>query len=208
MRILVVEDEQDLNNVICNKLRASGYSVDSCLNGEDALDYIRVGRYDGVLMDIMLPKINGFEVVKMIRTVEDIVHGLDIGGNDYLIKPFSFEELLARIRVITRNKDQGYASVHTLADLKVDSAARTVYRGDREIELSPKEFALLEYMIINKGKVLSREAIEDHIYDVDYEGGSNVVNVYIRFLRRKIDEPFEKKLIHTVRGSGYVLKEE
>ena len=172
MRILVVEDEQDLNNVICNKLRASGYSVDSCLNGEDALDYIRVGRYDGVLMDIMLPKINGFEVVKMIRaegdrtpvlfltardTVEDIVHGLDIGGNDYL---------------------------------------------------SPKEFALLEYMIINKGKVLSREAIEDHIYDVDYEGGSNVVNVYIRFLRRKIDEPFEKKLIHTVRGSGYVLKEE
>ena len=191
MRILVVEDEQDLNNVICNKLRASGYSVDSCLNGEDALDYIRVGRYDGVLMDIMLPKINGFEVVKMIRaegdrtpvlfltardTVEDIVHGLDIGGNDYLIK--------------------------------VDSAARTVYRGDREIELSPKEFALLEYMIINKGKVLSREAIEDHIYDVDYEGGSNVVNVYIRFLRRKIDEPFEKKLIHTVRGSGYVLKEE
>ena len=139
MRILVVEDEQDLNNVICNKLRASGYSVDSCLNGEDALDYIRVGRYDGVLMDIMLPKINGFEVVKMIRaegdrtpvlfltardTVEDIVHGLDIGGNDYLIKPFSFEELLARIRVITRNKDQGYASVHTLADLKEDSAAR------------------------------------------------------------------------------------
>lgn len=223
MRILVVEDEQDLNNVICNKLRASGYSVDSCLNGEDALDYIRVGSYDGVLMDIMLPKINGFEVVKMIRaegdrtpvlfltardTVEDIVHGLDIGGNDYLIKPFSFEELLARIRVITRNKDQGYASVHTLADLKVDSAARTVYRGDREIELSPKEFALLEYMIINKGKVLSREAIEDHIYDVDYEGGSNVVNVYIRFLRRKIDEPFEKKLIHTVRGSGYVLKKE
>ena len=203
MRILVVEDEQDLNNVICNKLRASGYSVDSCLNGEDALDYIRVGSYDGVLMDIMLPKINGFEVVKMIRA-----EGLDIGGNDYLIKPFSFEELLARIRVITRNKDQGYASVHTLADLKVDSAARTVYRGDREIELSPKEFALLEYMIINKGKVLSREAIEDHIYDVDYEGGSNVVNVYIRFLRRKIDEPFEKKLIHTVRGSGYVLKEE
>ena len=211
MRILVVEDEQDLNNVICNKLRASGYSVDSCLNGEDALDYIRVGSYDGVLMDIMLPKINGFEVVKMIRaegdrtpvlfltardTVADIVHGLDIGGNDYLIKPFSFEELLARIRVITRNKDQGYASVHTLADL------------NREIELSPKEFALLEYMIINKGKVLSREAIEDHIYDVDYEGGSNVVNVYIRFLRRKIDEPFEKKLIHTVRGSGYVLKEE
>ena len=129
-------------------------------------------------MDIMLPKINGFEVVKMIRaegdrtpvlfltardTVEDIVHGLDIGGNDYLIKPFSFEELLARIRVITRNKDQGYASVHTLADLKVDSAARTVYRGDREIELSPKEFALLEYMIINKGGIEPRGHRGSHI---------------------------------------------
>ncbi len=223
MRILVVEDERDLNNVICNKLKASGYSVDSCLNGEDALDYIHAGRYDGVLMDIMLPKINGFEVVKRLRAegdrtpvlfltardaVEDIVHGLDIGGNDYLIKPFSFDELLARIRVMVRSKEQGYASVHTLADLRLDSAARTVYRGDTEIELSPKEFALLEYMIINKGKVLSREAIEDHIYDADYEGGSNVVNVYIRFLRRKIDEPFEKKLIHTVRGAGYVLKEE
>lgn len=153
MRILVVEDEQDLNNVICNKLRASGYSVDSCLNGEDALDYIRVGSYDGVLMDIMLPKINGFEVVKMIRaegdrtpvlfltardTVEDIVHGLDIGGNDYLIKPFSFEELLGAHTRDNPQQGQGYASVHTLADLKVDSAARTVYRGDREIELSPK----------------------------------------------------------------------
>jgi len=222
MRILVAEDERDLNNVICNKLRASGYSVDACFNGTDALDYILFHRYDGVLMDIMMPGMDGYEVVRRLReknnatpvlfltardSTEDIVKGLDMGANDYLIKPFSFDELLARIRVMTRNVAV-YNGIHTVADLTVDSAARTVKRGKDIIDLSPKEFALLEYLIINKGTVLSRESIEDHIYDVDYEGGSNVVNVYIRFLRRKIDEPYDVKLIHTVRGAGYVLREE
>lgn len=222
MRILVAEDERDLNNVICNKLRASGYSVDACFNGTDALDYILFHRYDGVLMDIMMPGMDGYEVVRRLReknnatpvlfltardSTEDIVKGLDMGANDYLIKPFSFDELLARIRVMTRNVAV-YNGIHTVADLTVDSAARTVKRGNDMIDLSPKEFALLEYLIINKGTVLSRESIEDHIYDVDYEGGSNVVNVYIRFLRRKIDEPYDVKLIHTVRGAGYVLREE
>ena len=222
MRILVAEDERDLNNVICNKLRASGYSVDACFNGIDALDHILLHRYDGVLMDIMMPGMDGYEVVRRLReknnatpvlfltardSTEDIVKGLDMGANDYLIKPFSFDELLARIRVMTRNV-AAHTSVYTVADLTVDSAARTVKRGKDIIDLSPKEFALLEYLIINKGTVLSRESIEDHIYDVDYEGGSNVVNVYIRFLRRKIDEPYDVKLIHTVRGAGYVLREE
>ncbi len=222
MRILVAEDERDLNNVICNKLRASGYSVDACFNGTDALDYILFNRYDGVLMDIMMLGMDGYEVVRQLReknnatpvlfltardSIEDIVKGLDMGANDYLIKPFSFDELLARIRVMTRNV-ASYTNVHTVADLTVDCAARIVKRGDDIIDLSPKEFALLEYLIINKGTVLSREVIEDHIYDVDYEGGSNVVNVYIRFLRRKIDEPYDVKLIHTVRGAGYVLREE
>jgi len=222
MRILVAEDERDLNNVICNKLRASGYSVDGCFNGTDALEHILSNRYDGVLMDIMMPGMDGYEVVRRLReknnatpvlfltardSTEDIVKGLDMGANDYLIKPFSFDELLARIRVMTRNVAV-YNGIHTVADLTVDSAARTVKRGKDIIDLSPKEFALLEYLIINKGTVLSRESIEDHIYDVDYEGGSNVVNVYIRFLRRKIDEPYDVKLIHTVRGAGYVLREE
>ena len=222
MRILVAEDERDLNNVICNKLRASGYSVDACFNGTDALEHILMNRYDGVLMDIMMPGMDGYEVVRRLRdkndmtpvlfltardSTEDIVKGLDMGANDYLIKPFSFDELLARIRVMTRSVP-AHTSVYTVADLTVDCASRTVKRGEDTIDLSPKEFAMLEYMIVNKGVVLSRESIEDHIYDVDYEGGSNVVNVYIRFLRRKIDEPYEKKLIHTVRGAGYVLREE
>lgn len=222
MRILVAEDERDLNNVICNKLRASGYSVDACFNGTDALHYILLNRYDGVLLDIMMPGMDGYEVVQRLRekndatpilfltardSTEDIVRGLDTGANDYLIKPFSFDELLARIRVMTRSTS-AHNSVYTIADLTVDSASRIVKRGNDVIDLSPKEFALLEYMIINKGVVLSREVIEDHIYDVGYEGGSNVVNVYIRFLRRKVDEPYEVKLIHTVRGVGYVLREE
>ena len=222
MRILVAEDERDLNNVICNKLRASGYSVDACFNGTDALEHILMNRYDGVLMDIMMPGMDGYEVVRRLRdkndmtpvlfltardSTEDIVKGLDMGANDYLIKPFSFDELLARIRVMTRSVP-AHTSVYTVADLTVDCASRTVKRGEDTIDLSPKEFAMLEYMIVNKGVVLSRESIEDHIYDVDYEGGSNVVNVYIRFLRRKIDEPYDTKLIHTVRGAGYVLRSE
>jgi len=222
MRILVAEDERDLNNVICNKLRASGYSVDACFNGTDAFDYILMNNYDGVLMDIMMPGMDGYEVVRKLReknnmtpvlfltardSTEDIVKGLDMGANDYLIKPFAFDELLARIRVMTRSMS-AHTTVYTVADLSVDCAARTVKRGNDTIDLSPKEFALLKYLVENKGVVLSREEIEDHIYDVDYEGESNVVNVYIRFLRRKIDEPYDVKLIHTVRGAGYVLREE
>ena len=221
-KILIVDDEPGICYILETVLKSAGFDVKTAATGAAALTVAESNCPDVVLLDLGLPDMDGMDVLCSLRAWAKVpvivvsargnesakVAALENGADDYISKPFGTQELLARIRVITRNKDQGYASVHTLADLKVDSAARTVYRRDREIELSPKEFALLEYMIINKGKVLSREAIEDHIYDVDYEGGSNVVNVYIRFLRRKIDEPFEKKLIHTVRGSGYVLKEE
>lgn len=223
MRLLVAEDEQDLNNVISNKLKSVGYSVDSCLNGEDALAYATVSKYDAILLDVMMPKMDGWEVLKSMRergnatpilfltardSVDDRVKGLDMGANDYLVKPFAFDELLARIRVLTRTGAGAASSVYTVGDLKVDGVTRVVRRGGKVIELSPKEFALLEHLAANRGKVLSRDNIAEHIYNMDYEGGSNVIDVYIRFLRKKIDDPYEKKLIHTVRGAGYVLKEE
>lgn len=223
MRILLAEDERDLNRVIKRKLEAEGYGVDACLNGEDALGCIDMTDYDAVILDIMMPRINGLEVLRRLRasgdktpvlfltardTVSDRVTGLDMGANDYLIKPFSFDELMARIRVLTREKTGDVTNVFTARDLEVDISRHTVKRGERDIALSAKEFAVLEYLIRNKGIVLSREKIENHIWNFDYEGGSNVVDVYIRYLRKKIDDGFDIKLIHTVRGSGYVLRDE
>lgn len=222
MRILVVEDERDMNRIISKKLKVEGYSVDSCYDGEEALLYMEGARYDGVILDIMMPKLNGIEVVKRMRqagnhapvifltardSVSDRVAGLDMGANDYLVKPFSFEELMARIRAMTRRSAGVLTNILRLADLEVDCQAYQVRRAGNPIELSAKEFSILEYLIRNRGIVLSRETIESHIWNYDYEGGSNVVDVYIRYLRKKIDEGFEKKLIHTVRGVGYVLKE-
>ena len=171
----------------------------------------------------MLPKINGFEVVKMIRaegdrtpvlfltardTVEDIVHGLVIGGNDYLIKPFAFEELLARIRVMMRRKPQFVTNQLKIADLTLDRDTRIVTRAGKEISLSSKEFMVLECLMRNQNIVMTRQQIEQNAWNDDYEGGSNVIDVYIRYLRKKIDAGYEKKLIHTVRGTGYVMREE
>lgn len=222
MRILVVEDERDMNRIISKKLKVEGYSVDSCYDGEEALLYMEGAGYDGVILDIMMPKLNGIEVVKRMRqagnhapvifltardSVSDRVAGLDMGANDYLVKPFSFEELMARIRSMTRRSAGALTNIFRLADLEVDCQAYQVRRAGSLIELSAKEFSILEYLIRNRGIVLSRETIESHIWNYDYEGGSNVVDVYIRYLRKKIDEGFEKKLIHTVRGVGYVLKE-
>ncbi|MDD6021624.1 MAG: response regulator transcription factor [Acutalibacteraceae bacterium] len=223
MRILVVEDEKDLNKIISNKLRSDGYSVDSCFDGEEAGDYIRAAEYDGVILDIMMPKKDGLTLLKELRekgnnvpvllltakdAVSDRVKGLDSGANDYLVKPFSFEELSARIRAMLRKNSGAGSNVFTVADLSVDTASKKVTRAGKEISLSAKEYALLEYMIRNKGAVLSREKIENHVWNFDYEGGTNVIDVYISYLRRKIDSGFEKKLIHTVRGSGYVIREE
>lgn len=223
MRILVVEDEPKLNELIVKKLKSQGYSVDASLNGRDALDYFSCAEYDAVVLDIMLPGISGLDILRTIRgkgddtpvllltakdSIEDRVKGLDRGADDYLVKPFSFDELMARIRVLIRRKNSNVSNVLSIADLTVDCSARTVKRGEVSIDLSAKEFAILEYLIHNQGIVLSRDKISRHIWNYDYEGGSNVVDVYIRYLRRKIDENFEPKLIHTVRGAGYVLRED
>lgn len=222
MRILVAEDQKDLNDIIVKELRQNHYTVDSCYDGEAALDYIRCAEYDAVILDIMMPRKTGIEVVKQLRrdknhvpvllltaldSIEDRVTGLDAGADDYLIKPFALDELTARIRVMLRRASGHVSNCFTVANLKVDCDKRTVFRDETEIVLSSKEFAVLEYLIRNQGIVLTREKIEQHIWNYDYEGGSNVVNVYIRYLRKKIDDNFEPKLIHTVRGTGYVLRE-
>lgn len=223
MRILVAEDEKDLNRLISGKLTKEGYAVDSCFDGQDALDYMQSADYDRVIMDVMMPVMDGFEAVKRYRagggkapvlfltardSIEDRVRGLDIGANDYLVKPFSFRELGARIRVMTRTAAASSSDVYTVADLVLDSRGKTASRAGSPLSLSAKEFALLEYMMRNHGRVLSRRQIENNLYNYDYEGGTNVVDVYIRYLRKKVDEGFDTKLIHTVRGAGYVIRED
>lgn len=221
MRILVVEDEKSLNKLISDMLKKEHYSVDSCLRGDEAEDYLRCAEYDAVLLDIMLPGKNGLEILRGMRgkndktpvllltakdSISDRVAGLDAGADDYLVKPFATDELLARIRVMIRRTSGVVSNIFTLADLSVDCDSRIAKRNGTVIPLAGKEFDVLEYLIRNAGKVLSREKISHHIWNYDYEGGSNVVDVYIRYLRRKIDEGFEPKLIHTVRGAGYVLR--
>lgn len=221
VRILIAEDEKDLNQILTSRLKAEHYSVDSCKNGQEALDYIAGAEYDAVILDIMMPVLDGLTVLRTIRrqgstipvllltardSIEDRVTGLDAGANDYLVKPFAFEELLARIRVLLRKPAETSSTCLQTADLKILLDTHQVFRGNTEIRLSGKEFSLLRYMMQNEGIVLSREKLEQHIWNYDFTGGSNVIDVYIRYLRRKIDDGFEPKLIHTVRGTGYVLK--
>ncbi len=221
MKILVVEDEENLNEVIVKHLKKQGYSVDSCLDGSNVSYYLDMSEYDAVLLDVMLPGKSGFEILSDMRaggdetpvlmltakdSVEDKVKGLDSGADDYLTKPFSFDELMARIRMITRKKAGRHTNVFHFEDLTVDTGAKTVERAGESIDLSAKEFALLELLIMNIGIVLSRETIEEHLWDYEYEGASNMVDVYIRYLRKKIDEKHDRKLIQTVRGQGYVMR--
>ncbi len=222
MRILVVEDEKRLNRIISEALEDEGYSVDSCFNGLDALDYAAGADYDVIILDIMMPKMDGLEVVRRLRaggnstpvlfltardSVADRVTGLESGGDYYLVKPFDFQELMAVVRVMTRKYTGNRSNVYTIADLSLDATAKTVTRAGKNIELTAKEFSLLEYMLRNKGVVLSREMIENNLWNYDYEGGTNVVDVYVGYLRKKMDTGFDKKLIHTVWGTGWVLKE-
>lgn len=221
MRLLVVEDEKDLNRIIVKNLEAEGYIVDSCYDGEDAVIYLTTIQYDAVLLDVMIPKLSGFEVLKKIRemkietpvlfltardNVEDIVFGLNIGADDYMVKPFSFDELMARLRVIVRRKPEVRENIYTCGDLTLNVNTRQVTRQGKKISLSPKEYAILECLIRNKNIVLTRAQIESNIWNMDYSGESNVIDVYIRYLRRKIDDDFDEKMIQTIRGTGYMLK--
>ncbi len=223
MRVLIAEDEKDLNKIITKKLTDEGYSVDCVFDGEEAIDILSYTDYDVIVLDIMMPKKDGLEVLKELRnkgkdtpvlfltardTVEDRVKGLDKGANDYLVKPFSFDELIARLKVLTRTSFGISKNVIQVEDLTLDLNTKNVERSGEPILLSKKEYALLEYLMYNKNIVLSRTQIEDHIYNFDYEGSTNVVDVYIRYLRKKIDDGHKKKLIHTVRGRGYVIKGE
>lgn len=223
MRLLIAEDEKYLNKTISERLSRQGYTVDSCFDGEDALYYIENTNYDGIILDVMMPKINGFEVLKEIRSRknftpvlmltakdadEDIITGLDTGANDYLTKPFSFEILCARIRAMLRVKENVTGTLLEIADLSLDTTTRIVRRGTAVIELSSKEYSILEYLMRNKGVIVSKEKIEENIWNYEYEGTSDVIKVYIHHLRKKIDDGYETKLLHTVKNAGYVIKED
>ena len=223
MRILIAEDQKDLNKILVKKLSKEGYSVDACFDGEEAMSFLDMVSYDGVILDINMPKKDGLSVVADMRrsgdhtpvlfltardSIEDRVAGLDIGANDYLVKPFSFEELMARVRVMTRTTVSSNSPVYSIDDLEMDTAKHTVTRAGQPITLSAKEYSLLEYLLKNRNKVLSRDSIENALWNFDYEGGTNAVDVYISYLRKKIDGAHDRKLIHTVRGVGYVIRDE
>ena len=222
MRILVVEDSKDMNLLIVKTLKKAGYSVDGCFDGEEAKLHLLGAEYDATLLDIMMPKLNGYELLEYLRdkecgtpvlfltakdTIADRVKGLDLGADDYLVKPFDFDELLARIRVMTRKRSGNRSNIFTFSDLTVDTQKRTVTRGGEEISLIPKEFTILEHLIRNQGVVLSREQLENRIWNYEYSGSSNNIDVYMSRLRKKIDGDHKVKLIHTIRGVGWVLRE-
>ena len=223
MRVLFAEDEKDLNRIVSNRLKENGYSVDSCFDGQEALDFIECVEYDAIILDVMMPILDGFKVLDSIRkkgvttpilfltardAINDKVKGLDLGANDYLVKPFAFDELLARLRAIMRVNFGHLSNIIKIDDLMMNIDTHTVERANKSIPLSSKEFALLEYMMHNVNIVLAREKIEDHIWNFEYDGGTNVVDVYVNYLRNKIDKGFDKKLIQTVRGVGYMLQGE
>jgi two-component system, OmpR family, copper resistance phosphate regulon response regulator CusR len=222
MRILVVEDEKKVASFIKRGLEAANYSVEVEYDGEAGLNRLLKGDYDLVILDVMLPKLDGLSLMKQIRqrqvntpvllltarvTVADRVMGLDLGADDYLTKPFAFEELLARVRVLLR-RGAAAPAVLAVADLRLDPVTREVTRGNQRIDLTAKEFALLEFLLRRQDQVLNRAVIAQHVWGVNYDTFTNVIDVYVNYLRKKIDSGFEPKLIHTVRGVGYVLKEE
>ena len=222
MRILVVEDSADMNRLIVKTLKKNDYSVDGCFDGEEAQSYLLGAQYDGVVLDVMMPKLDGYGLLEWMRNkgidtpvlfltakdaVADRVKGLDLGADDYLVKPFDFDELLARIRVMTRKRTGSRSNIFILADLSVDVQRRTAHRGGEEIALLPKEFTILEHLIRNQGIVLSREQLEDKIWNFEFSGSSNNIDGYISRLRKKIDGENPVKLIHTIRGVGWVLRE-
>ena len=221
MRVLVVEDEKDLNSIICSKLVKEGYNVDACYDGQAALDYMEAENYDGAIMDIMIPNKDGITVLREMRNAgiqvpvlfltaktetQDIVRGLDAGASDYMTKPFEFSELMARLRVILRTQNPVNENVITCGSLVVDMNNRRAIRDGKVIDLTVREYAILEYLARNRNVVVTREQIRVNIWNIDDDVNSNVIDVYIRYLRRKIDDNYEEKLIHTIRGVGYKLE--
>ena len=222
MRILFIEDDVSLQEVITKRLKSEGYMVESTLDGETGYDHASSDEYDCIILDIMLPEIDGLQILTQLRKegcrskililtakdgVSDRVKGLNAGADDYLVKPFEFDELLARIRALMRRNSEIKDSTLTLDDLTLDLSRHIVKRGETEIPMTSKEYALLEYLMRNQGHVLTRLQIADHVWGFDFECDSNIVDVYIRYLRGKIDNDHEKKLIHTVRGFGYTMRE-
>ena len=223
VKILIVEDEKKLAKFLKKGLQEEGYTVDAVHDGEDGLSMATGKEYDLVILDIYVPKLDGFAVLKRLRqqgattpvllltvraTIEDKVLGLDLGADDYLTKPFAFEELLARVRALMRRRASLDDPVLRFADLVLDPVRRTVMRGTRKIELTSKEFALLEYFMRNIDRVATRTMITEHVWNYDFDTGTNVVDVYVNYLRKKVDADPNARLIHTVRGVGYVMKAE
>lgn len=224
MRVLIVEDEEKIASFIKKGLEAQSFEVEIAFDGNIGKRMIFNNPYDVILLDVNLPQINGFELCKMIRqeniqtpvimltaldSIDDKIEGFDSGADDYLPKPFEFRELLARIRALTKrfNETPRLGHVLKLADLELNLDEKIAKRADQRISLTAKEFALLEYLLINKGKVVSKVDIAEKVWDVNFDTGTNVIEVYMNFLRKKIDKDFEPKLIHTVVGMGYVMKE-
>ena len=222
MRVLVVEDEEKMAGLLRRGLEEEGYAVDAVGSGREAIWLATENPYDAVVLDVMLPDADGLEVCRKIReagawspvlmltardAVPDRIAGLDAGADDYLTKPFSFAELLARLRALMRREAQERPAILRVGDLTLDPASRRVTRGDVVIDLTPKEFALTEYMMRHPGEVLTRTRLIEHVWDFAYGGDSNVVDVYVRYLREKIDRPFGTNTIETVRGAGYRLRE-
>ena len=221
MKILVVEDEKDLNRVITKHLKKNNYSVDSCFDGEEALDYISYGEYDLIITDIMMPKIDGYELIKQLRvkvnstpvimltakdSLDDKILGLDSGADDYIVKPFEFDELLARMRVLMR-RNYGFATnIIQVDDVVLDISKKLVTRSGESIVLTGKEYEVLEYLFKNKMGIISREQILNHVWDYDYEGASNIIDVIVKNIRKKLDVGSKKPIIHTKRGLGYFVK--
>lgn len=222
MRLLVVEDDTRVRSFIQRGLTEAGFAVDSASDGVEGLSLALLNPYDAIVLDLMLPGRDGLAVLRELRAagravpvlvltardeLEDRVRGLETGADDYLVKPFAFAELLARIRALLR-RGTARASVIEVDDLRIDLAARRVERAGNKIDLTPKEFALLEYLAHHAGEVVTRTMISEHVWDMNFDSFSNVIDVYVRYLRRKVDAPFERKLIHTRRGVGYVLSPE
>ena len=223
MKLLIAEDEEDLNRIIAMKLRGEGYEVDCCFDGEEALEHLLYAEYDAAVLDIAMPVMDGLETVKRLRsqgkttpvifltardTVLDRIEGLDAGASDYVVKPFSFDEFLARIRAVMRTARGSVSEVYELDDLSLNTRSHIVARAGKRIDLTGKEYRLLEYLLTNKNQILSRERILNHVWGYDFEGSGNVVDVYMNYVRKKIEADGQRKLIHTVRGIGYVMRVE